>query len=352
MSRAHDRGYHPLRVARVTRETPDACSYALAVPEELHAAYRYQAGQFLTLRVRLDGRTLYRSYSMSSTPEVDRELAITVKRVPGGAVSNWLVDRVREGDTLDTSVPAGVFRLAAAERDLVAFAAGSGITPVFSILKAALALTSRRVRLLYANRDRESVIFGAELAALEERYGDRLLITHRFDVESGFADSAAVAAYLDAAREADCFICGPAGFMDVVESALLDGAVPREQIHIERFTVPEPAEPAAAAPTESAPESPSTAASQITIELDGETKTTAHHPGTTILQTARQLGMSPPSSCEAGNCATCMAKCVEGEVRMHTNDALFEDEVAEGWILTCQSVPISPTVHVVYGSGD
>lgn len=333
----------------MVEETADARSYVLAVPDELRSIYRYQAGQFVTLRLRIDGKTLYRSYSMSSTPEVDRDLTITVKRVPGGGASNLLVETVHAGDALEASAPAGVFRLGATERDLVLFAAGSGITPVFSIVKAALALTGRTVHLLYANRDPDSVIFGGELARLVERYGARLQVTHRYDEVDGFVDAGTVTSYLDAARDADCYICGPTPFMDVIESALLDGGVARELVHIERFTVPEPAEEREAATDAPGPDdAPPATTTTVTIEIHGETKSTTYRPGTTILQTARALAMNPPSSCEAGNCATCMAKLVEGEVKMYVNDALFEDEVADGWILTCQSVPTTPSVHVRY----
>jgi ferredoxin-NADP reductase len=343
----HDRGYHPLEVARVVEETADARSYVLAIPDDLSGVYRYQAGQFVTLRIRAGEQTLYRSYSMSSSPEVDRELAITVKRVPGGAVSNHLIDTIAAGDRVEASAPAGVFRLGPAERRLVMFAAGSGITPVISIIKVALALTSRPVTLLYANRDADSVIFRSALDELATNYGDRLSIAHRHDVDDGFVDAAAVASYLELAKDADCYICGPAAFMDVVETGLLDGGVPREQIHIERFSVAEPADETEAVTDDLAPTG-ATEPATITIELGGATKSGKHHPGTTILQTARQFGMKPPFSCEAGNCATCMAKLVEGEVKMHVNDALFDDEVADGWILTCQSVPTTPSVHVRY----
>jgi 3-ketosteroid 9alpha-monooxygenase subunit B len=343
----HDRGYHSLRIRQVVRETDDASSFVLDVPPELAATYRYDAGQFLTFRATIDGHTLYRSYSMSSAPAVGDLLAVTVKRVPGGAVSNWMNDTLHEGDVVEASAPAGVFRLGPTERDLLAFAAGSGITPIFSILKTALSSTTRATRLLYANRDSESVIFAAALDDLCSTYGERLGTAHHLDVEHGFATAADIEPYVEAARNADSYICGPAPFMDLVESVLLAGGVPAEQIHIERFTVTEPVE-VVEEPATAAGAAPDTT-TQVTIELDGQTKTATHHPGTTILQTARQMGMSPPYSCESGSCATCMAKLLEGEVKMHVNDALYEDEVADGWILTCQSVPTTPTVHVVYG---
>jgi ferredoxin-NADP reductase len=349
MSVSHDRGYHPLRVKRVTVETAEARSYTLDVPAELAAAFHYQAGQFVTFRVAVGETICYRSYSMCSAPAVDDELTVVVKRVPDGAVSNWMNDSLHEGDTIDSSVPAGVFRLGVEPRDVVAFAAGSGITPIFSILKTALATSDRNAQLLYANRDLDSVIFDNGLDALASAYPGRLLTTHHLDSDRGFVTAADLEPFIDAALTSDIFICGPAPFMDLVESTLLTRGVPAQRIHIERFTVTTPDEP-----TETATSSPgeTVAPAQITIELDGKTGTTTHHPGATILQTARQLGMTPPFSCEAGNCATCMAKLIKGEVKMNVNDALFEDEVASGWILTCQSVPTTPTVHVIYGYED
>lgn len=345
----HDRGYHPLPIKRVVAETADAATIVFDIPAELAPSYRYQAGQFLTFRVTLDGQTVYRSYSMSSAPAVDGELAVTVKRVAGGRVSNWMVGELAPGDTIDASAPAGVFRLPDTDREVLGFAAGSGVTPVFSILKQALATTDRNVQLLYANQDAESVIFHGELARLTTAHGERLAVDHHLDCDRGFVDAASIAPYLDAAKHSECFICGPAPFMDLVEAALLDGGVPVGQIHIERFTVVELAPPEPTASPVTADATAEGATTEVTIELDGQKRTATWRPGTTILQTARSMALKPPSSCEAGNCATCMAKLLDGEVKMHVNDALFEDEVADGWILTCQSVPTTPTVHVVYG---
>jgi len=337
-----DHAFHSLRIARVVEETADARSFVLEVPPELQPAFTYRAGQFCTFRARIEGQTHLRCYSMSSSPEVDAELQVTVKRVPGGAVSNWMVDRLGPGDVVETTCPAGVFCLGSDERDIVAFAAGSGITPVFSLVKTALATTPRRVRLLYANRDRDSVIFADELEQLAARHPDRLAVTHHLDVEQGFVDRDSVLPISGTADDAEYFICGPPPFMDIVEGALLDHRVEERRIHIERFTPPEQA-----APTEAA----TATTARVTIELDGRTDTVDHRPATTILQTARQMGMAPPFSCESGSCATCMARLVEGSVEMHVNNALTDEEVAEGWVLTCQSVPTTPSVHVVYEDG-
>ena len=351
---ARDHGFHPLRVSRVVRETADAASYVLDVPSDLRDAFAYQAGQFLTFRVRVGGEVHHRCYSMSSAPAVDPELQVTVKRVPGGVVSNWMLDSIVAGDHVEASVPAGVFCLppdGAGETggDLVAFAAGSGVTPVFSLLKAALSTTGRRVRLLYANRDRDAVIFAGGLADLAARHPGRLEVAHHLDVERGFVDAAAVRAFLGEGAGGVHYVCGPTPFMDIVEGELLARGVTPDRIHIERFT---PAGPPGAEPAGEAGDGDGdrdeAEPARVTIELSGRVDSVDHHPGTTILQTARQMGMAAPYSCESGTCATCMARLVEGTVTMHVNDVLTDDEVAEGWVLTCQSVPTAPSVHVVY----
>jgi ferredoxin-NADP reductase len=340
---ARDHHFHPLRIGRVVDETADARSFVLDVPEDLRPAYTYEAGQFCTFRVWIDGSPHLRCYSMCSAPGVDPELQVTVKRVPDGVVSNWMNDTLSAGDEIEATYPAGVFCLTPGDGDLVAFAGGSGITPVISLVKAALATTRRRVHLLYANRDRYSTIFAAELDALAERFPDRIDVVHHLDAEQGFVDDATVAPFAWVGADPDFYLCGPPPFMDIVERSLLDQGMAPDRIHVERFTTPEPIEPAE--PDAGAPPS------RVTIELGGRTETTDHHPGTTVLQTARQLGLSAPFSCESGSCATCMARVVEGSVTMHVNNALTDDEVADGWVLTCQSVPTSPSVHVVYEEG-
>jgi len=336
---ARDRTFHPLRIKQVKRETADASSFVLAVPDDLSAAFAYEAGQFCTFRVVIDGDEHFRCYSMSSSPVVDDELQVTVKRVPGGLVSNWMNDVLHPGDTVETGVPAGVFHLGEGDGDIVMFGAGSGVTPIFAILKTALATTSRRVFLLYANRDRDAVIFAPELDALQARHPDRLTVHHHLDVEHGFVVPDVVRPLARRAAGTEYLICGPGPFMDVVEWTLLEHDVDAGRIRIERFTAPfTPPEPVAGEP----------ASATVTIELHGRVATAAHRPGTTILQVARELGLSPPFSCEAGSCATCMARLIEGEASMRTNDALTPEEVADGWVLTCQAVPASPSVRVVY----
>lgn len=333
--------FHPLRVARVVRETADARSFVLDVPEGLRPVFAYRAGQFCTFRVSTGTGVYERCYSMSSAPDVDDDLQVTVKRVPGGAVSNWMIDELGPGAVLDTSPPSGLFQLNEGSGEVVAFGAGSGITPIFSIIRSALASTSRRVTLLYANRDRDSVIFADALDALAGPDPERLRVHHHLDVERGLLRPDHVRSALDGVADADFFVCGPGPFMDIVERTLLDSGVDGRRIHIERFA-------AAVPPVEMPGATDAVEPIRVTIELNGESRVVEHRPGTTILQTARQMGLAAPFSCESGNCATCMARVVAGTSSMRSNNALTPDEVDDGWVLTCQAVPTSPSVRVIY----
>lgn len=332
--------FAPLRIKRVVRETSDAVSLVLDVPPDCSHRFRYKAGQFLTLSVKVAGDQHRRCYSMSSSPHNGEDLQITVKRDPGGLVSNWLNDTAAAGDEIHAAPPDGRFVLGEADRGIVAFAGGSGITPIFSLIGSALAATERRVRLFYANRSRESVIFGESLTALAGANPDRLAVAYHFDEESGVVQRAAVESFIDVNADVDYYICGPGPFMDTVEKTLLESGVPRDRLHLERFqAVPVPADLADAS---------SETTEEVIIELDRKTITASYRPGNTLLQTARIAGLRAPSSCETGSCGTCMARIESGSARMLNNDALDDDEVAEGWVLTCQSLPTSRTVHVVY----
>lgn len=334
-------GFTPLRIARVVRETSDAVSLVLDVPAECSHRYRYEAGQFLTLRVRIDGRDLRRCYSMSSAP-IDGELRITVKRDPGGVVSNWLNDSARAGDELHAAPPEGRFVMRgdlSGATEVVAFAGGSGITPIMSLARAALADPDRRVRLFYANRSRESVIFADPLAELAARHADRLVLEHHYDAEVGVVTPEAIESFIAPAGDAHYYVCGPTPFMDAVERTLLAAGVKESRVHLERFTVATAADDADAV---------SAATEEVVIDLDRRTTRAEYRVGDTLLQTARMAGLRAPASCETGSCGTCMARVVEGTARMLNNDALDDDEVAEGWVLTCQTLPTSRAVHVVY----
>lgn len=346
--RAH--GYHPLRVKRVVRETADTRSFVLDVPEDLDELFRYRAGQFCTFRVHVATEELLRCYSMSSAPETDGDLAVTVKRMPGGRVSNWLIDNVSEGDVLEATKPAGVFCVREGDRPVVAFAGGSGVTPVMSITKSVLATSERPVRMLYANRDRDAVIFHDELEQLRSRHPDRLDVVHHLDADGGFLDAAALTAFVGGDLDADFYLCGPAAFMDLVERTLLDLGVSSQRILLERFTPEGQVAPESAPPAEGSPDAGAEAPETVTVILKGKRNAIAYRPGDTLLETARRGGLPAPFSCEAGECATCMALLHEGSVTMRVNNALAPDEVAEGWVLTCQALPHGPTVTVEYES--
>lgn len=331
--------FAPLRIKRVVRETSDAVSLVLDVPPDCSQRFRYQAGQFLTLRVKVADDHHRRCYSMSSSPHRGEELQITIKRDPGGLVSNFLNDTASAGLEIHALPPEGRFVLGETGSDIVAFAGGSGITPIFSLIGSALVSTDRHVELFYANRSRDSVIFGESLAALARANPERLSVTSHFDEEAGVVQAAAVEALIDKERDADYYICGPGPFMDTVEDALLRAGVPRDRLHLERFEV-------AAVPGDAVGASDET--EEVIIELDRKTTTAAYRAGNTLLQTARMAGLKAPSSCETGSCGTCMARIESGSARMLNNDALDDDEVAEGWVLTCQSLPTSRSVHVIY----
>ena len=331
-----DHGFHPVRITRIIQETADTCTYVLDAP------FSYRAGQFLTFRVC---GTL-RSYSMSSSPDTEDELMMTVKRVPGGVISNWVHDHLAPGDLIEATLPAGVFCLRENPAPLVAFAGGSGVTPIVSLAKSALATTSRQVRVLTANRDADSIIFSATLTELAERYPGRFEVRYHLDIQHGFVTDSVVRDFTGGDRDADFYICGPAPLMDLTERALLAHGVDASQIFIERFehAGDDQAGDDQAGDGTAGQEKEGT----ISIVLAGQRHTIAQHSGETLLESARRAGLSPPFSCEAGNCATCIAQVTEGEAKMRANNALDDDEIADGWVLTCQSEPVTPHVTVVY----
>jgi len=343
------RSYYDLRVARVVQETADARSFVLEIPDALREAFRYQAGQFLTFEVSLGDGALARCYSLSSSPDSDAETVVTVKRVAEGRVSGWFHDRLRPGDLLRVLPPTGGFVLRpASTRPLALFGAGSGITPVISILKTALATTERRVKLVYANRDRESIIFRDALDALARRHPERLRIRHHIDVEHGFIDREGVRHAVAGLEDAEFYLCGPAPFMDLVEATLHDLGIPGDRILIERFTMATPTtslgpEERGLANTSSV--GPKLAVSLV-VHIEGATHEVSCAPGETVLAAVRRAGLNPPSACEDGYCGCCMARLVRGRVEMARCNALDEDEVADGWILTCQSRPATRECEV------
>ena len=332
-----DHEYHQLAVVDVVDETADTRSFVLDIPPALEGTFAYAAGQFCTFRATIDGETVVRSYSMSSSPDTGDAFTTTVKRVPGGRMSNWMNDTLAPGATIEVMRPTGLFVLREHDLPIVAFAGGSGITPVISIIKSALATTARPILLVYANRSGDSVIFEDELERLRSESGGRLSVHHHLDSERGLLDPAQCAELVTDCTGADFYLCGPAPYMDTVVAGLSMRNVAPSQLVIERFVTPDSPVEAGGATLE-----------ELVIRLDRKKHTVRYHAGDTVLETARRGGLRPPFSCEAGNCATCMAHLDKGSVTMRVNNALSADELDEGWVLTCQSIPTSAELVVDY----
>ncbi len=341
-------GYHQLRVKEVVHETHDASSFVLDVPPELAETFHYQPGQFCTFRVQVDGEEQLRSYSMSSAPATDTDLTVTVKRVQGGVVSNYVLDHVSAGDVLELTKPAGVFCPRDSARVVVGLCGGSGITPVMSIAKHVLNTGERPVRLLYANRDASSVIFEDALAELQADHPGRLEVRHHHDSGAGFLGPDDVGGFVGTDLDADFYVCGPGPFMDLAETVLAGLGVASERIFIERFLVEQQEKESAAEEAGGGDGVDEDVPAEVTVILNKKSVVVAYQRGDTLLETARRGGLRPPFSCESGNCATCMAFLKEGSAVMRANNALTPEEVDEGWILTCQGLPRGPTVTVEY----
>lgn len=335
--------YCELEIVRVVQETPDARSFVLEVPEALRERFAYRAGQFLTFRVPWEGSSLIRCYSLSTSPDVDREVQVTVKRVEGGRVSNWFHDGLRQGDRIEVLPPSGRFVLHESDAPLLLFAGGSGITPVLSLLKSALATTRRSIRLFYANRDAESVIFRRELDELERRHADRLSVVHHLDAEVGFAGADQVARQLEGLEDPHCYLCGPGPFMALVEETLRARGVDGGRIFIERF-VSFPDDEAPRIELSAEAEAPA----ELIVHLGGRTHRVPYEKGQSILRAVLAAGLEPPFACEEGYCGSCAAHRLQGEVVMAVNDVFDPEELEEGWILTCQGRPVSAICEIRY----
>lgn len=339
-------GSFQLEVAEVIEETADARSLVLRVPAPLAERFAYQAGQFLGFRVSVAGKRLLRCYSMSSAPGLDSALRVTIKRVEGGRVSNWMNDSVRPGDCLEVLPPAGHFHLGAEQRDLLLFGGGSGITPVFSILCEALASRDCRIRLVYANRDADSVIFREALRSLLREHGERLQVIHVLDSVQGFLAASDVRHLLRGWEDAECFICGPGPFMDTVENGLLAAGMPSARVHVERFVSPPDPDELEAADEQARRATAGLQVERLTVSLDGAEHEIACTAGETLLESCRRAGLAPPASCEEGFCGACMCRVEQGEVLLPRNDVLSAAELAEGWTLACQGRAGSREVRV------
>jgi ring-1,2-phenylacetyl-CoA epoxidase subunit PaaE len=350
--------FHPLRVREVLPDTAEAVVVAFDVPPELREVFSFTQGQYLTLRKEIDGQDLRRSYSICAGVD-DGELRVGVRKVNGGVFSNWINAHLKHGDVVNVMAPQGRFFVPiepAARRHHVGIAGGSGVTPILSTMKTVLSrepLSS--FTLIYGNRALKSTMFKEEIEDLKNKYLTRLTLHHVFSDEHtdaplnmGVMNREKIGEFLatvvPAASIDHAFICGPFQMNDEAEAALLAAGVPEDRIHIERFGIAPQAQQVDAVIHEARAGDAETA--KITIVRDGlqrDISFTKDQPS--ILDAASAAGLEVPFSCTSGVCGTCRAKLVEGRVRMERNFALDKNEVASGFVLTCQAHPLTP--HVV-----
>jgi ring-1,2-phenylacetyl-CoA epoxidase subunit PaaE len=349
--------FYPLTVAKVKHETRDAVAVTFAVPPELKQTFAYQQGQHLTLRAMIEGEDVRRSYSICSAVQ-DEQLRVAIKRTPGGLFSSWANENLQPGATLEVMPPMGHFNVPLdpdSERHYLAFAAGSGITPILSIIKTTLlAEPKSRFTLVYGNRASSSVIFRDELTDLKDMYMGRLKLVYvmsreQQDIElfngriTGEKCSAFLKHWIDVEDIDIAFICGPEDMMHGVSKSLQDAGMAKEKIRIELF--------AASIPKHEHKPRPAVEGTrhqtEVTVIMDGSAASfTMEKDKESILDAGLRAGIDMRYSCKGGVCSTCRCKLVEGNVEMDVNYALEDYEVARGFVLSCQAFPITDSVIV------
>lgn len=363
-----DRHFYKLKVREVVPETQDAVSLIFDVPSELQDTFQYKQGQYLTLKFQFNGKEERRSYSMCSSP-LDDHLAVTVKRLKGGLVSNHINDNVKAGDEIEVMPPDGRFftELDADQRKTYyMFGAGSGITPLMSILKTIVEKEPQStVHLLYGNRNEDCIIFKEQLGALAKRYAGQLFVEHilsqpkrekapglkglfskgtlSWQGEVGRIGAGQVNKFLEEhllrTEEAEYFICGPGSMIDTVEAALEARGIDKKHIHTERFVTE---------PVDKTKQVRGAEGAHVKVSLNGKEIEVTVPPNKTILDTLLDEKYDPPYSCTSGACSTCMAKVTKGSVKMDVCYALDDEEVEQGYVLTCQSHPTTDEVELTY----
>lgn len=358
--------FHTLRVAHIESQTAQGMALSLQVPPELLDQYAFHAGQFVTLRFDLMGQDIRRAYSIcQSTPEFERTgvLRVGIKRVAGGLVSNHVNDQLKIGDALEVMTPDGRFHTplhTANSKHYLGVAGGSGITPLLSLIATTLAQEPHsRFTLLYGNRSTAQTMFSEDLQNIKDSYLSRFCLVNVMsdedqgtDILNGLLDQAKItdllASLVNIATVDEAFVCGPGPMMDGAEAALLAAGLDSAHLHIERFGSFTPAVMAA-------PVTDDTPAATLTFVIDGKQRVTrVAYPqanaanNDTVLEAGLRTGAALPFSCKAGNCCTCRAKVTSGEVKMLKNFALNEQEVADGFVLTCQCVPVSDAITVSF----
>ena len=351
--------FHKLKIAALNKPINDATTITFDLPNHLYETFNFHPGQHLIIKFIIDGKEARRSYSLNSCPYADEPLQVTVKKVKGGLVSNYINNELKTGDELEVMPPQGRFFAdikSDAYKTYFLFAAGSGITPIFSILKSVLiASTNSTVNLFYGNKNQETIIFKNELDGLKTQYGDRLNIVHtlsspnvwttweQWKGKKGRIDGNAVEEFITEnppiAQTTEYYICGP-GKMNVdVRKKLMELGIPKEMVHIEQFGGNIEEINTGIAQFENA---------KLIAHLN-ENKYELNVPkGKTILQVLKEANANPPYSCESGVCATCVAKVENGSAEMKTCMALEEVEIKKGNILTCQALPVTEEIEIVF----
>jgi len=353
--------FHPLTVKAVTADTDESVVVSFEVPADQRETFRFTQGQYLTLRHEVGGQDLRRSYSICAGVD-DDDLRVGVRKVEGGAFSTWVHGSLKVGDVLESYPPQGRFCPVAleptSERHYVGIAAGSGITPILSIMKSVLAREPKsRFTLIYGNRRPATTMFKEEIEDLKNQYMTRLSLHHVFSRE--LVDSPLLAGRLDQAKMGEflqtvlpvasidhVFVCGPFEMNEAVEQALRAAGLAEERIHIERFGTPETQ---AGKPAPHAVLAGDADAAKVLVIRDGISREIEFaKTDASLLDAAARAGMDVPFSCKSGVCSTCRCKLLEGEVRMDKNFALDKHEVAAGFILSCQAHALTPRVVISF----
>lgn len=356
---AHSR-YYQMKVKDIIQETKDAITIVFEKPEQ---GITYKSGQFLTLIVPIDGKEVRRAYSLCSSPFVDGDPAVTVKRVEGGLMSNWLPDHLKKGDTVKVMEPMGVFTTdynKANKRHIVMFAGGSGITPMMSITKSMLTQEPESIiSLIYCNRDIDSIIFREKLEQMQTDYEGRLHVIHILDDapmnwqgHSGLLNHDMLVKIFEripswGADNTTYLMCGPEGMMKNVENLLAEQNISKDKIYKESFvagTIDKELKKEGAEPSDS-----EIVTREVTVIYDGEEHKFTVEPDTTILETALDLGIDLPYSCQSGLCTACRGKCISGKVKLDEEEGLSDAELDEGYVLTCVGHPLTDDVVIEIG---
>jgi ring-1,2-phenylacetyl-CoA epoxidase subunit PaaE len=355
--------FHPLTVKRVTPDAAGCAAITLEVPDALRAQFDFRPGQFLTLRATIAAEETRRSYSICSAHQrylASGEIDVGIKQVEGGRFSAWALSELRPGQTIDVMPPDGRFTPHFPQaRHRVGFAAGSGITPILSIIASTLASESdSRFTLVYCNQRANTIMFNEALQDLKDRYPARLSLVHLLSRQpqevqllNGRLDEAKVAELFEAlippASIDEAFVCGPEAMIEGVERALKTAGVPADRIHAERFASPGAAAPQRAR-TPGALKAIEGHAHRLDVVIDGKTHHLSMRADDHVLDAALDAGLDLPYSCKGGVCCTCRARVLEGSVEMDKNFTLEPWEIQRGFVLTCQSRPLTDKVVVSY----